>query len=150
MPNKIKQGAYEAVLTSYLTTELNALANGAYSAAGTAFDNGASGVHHQFGDFELNVTYGTAPSAGGYCALYLVPAIDGANYADGGGSVAPPANGWVGNFDLRAVTTAQKRPLLRVPLPNTLFKPVLLNSAGQAMGATGHTLGARFYSEEIQ
>lgn len=149
MPNPVKWSAYAAALASALTTELNALANGSYSAAGTEIDNAAAGTHYPYADFELGVTYGTAPSAGGYVALFLVMALDGTNYQDGGGSVAPPATAWVGNFPLRAVTTAQRVVLRGVLLPNAKFKLVAQNNAGQAMAASGHTLGYRAYGDEV-
>lgn len=129
-----------------LGTELNALANGAYSAASAAQDN-ATDLYEQ-ADFELNVTYGTNPSAGGYCGLYIVYSLDGTNYEDGGGAVAPPATRWVGNFPLRAVTTAQKISLPGIRLSPLKFKAVLVNSSGQAMGASGHTLLMRRYHEQ--
>jgi hypothetical protein len=150
MANQVKWSSYAAALASGLTTELNSLANGSYSAVGSEIDNAASGAHHMYADFELGVTYGSAPSAGGYVALFLVQAIDGTNYQDGGGSVAPPATAWVGNFPLRQVTTAQRVALRHVLLPNSKFKLVAQNNAGQAMAASGNTLGYRAYNEEVQ
>lgn len=129
-----------------LSTELNSLANDAYTAVGTEVDNATD--QNLFADFELDVTYGTAPDANSVCSLYLIPAVDGTNYADGGGSVAPPANTFVGNFQLRAVTTAQKIALTRIAIPNAKFKPVVLNGAGQAMAASGNTLACYVYTVE--
>lgn len=124
-------------------TELNSLGNGS-SALGKEYDNGTN--QYLYGFFELNVTWGSNPTAGALVNLYLVPAPDGTNYDDGSGSVVPPLTCYVGGFPVRAVTTAQKIPLggpgqpSLIPLPPCKFKPVLINNSGQAMPASGNTL----------
>lgn len=131
-----------------LTTDLNALASGAKSAASTAFDNANASNRHLFGTFELYVTYGTAPTAGRTVDLYLLPTVDGTNYADGSASVDPASNLYAGSFVLRNVNTAQRLVLAFVELPPTLFKAMVINRGGQAFSASGHTLKMAVYSYE--
>lgn len=147
---------YEAgAIVSLLTTELNALANSAAAIATTGYDNATN--LYLFGYFELNATFGVAPTAGNTVDLYLVPASDGTNYADNtsGASGTTSANYYVGSFPLRAVTTAQKigltgpsgsGPIWLPPLP---FKAFVVNKGGQALGATGHTLKMVPYRQQV-
>jgi hypothetical protein len=125
-------------LTTLLTTELNTLTTGSYSAVGPAYDNRTN--LNMWADFELVVTYGTNPTANSTCDLYLVPAVDNTNYADGGGSVAPSINYYVGSFSLRAVTTAQRIAIRGAVIPPDQFKAVLLNNAGQSTAASSNTV----------
>lgn len=133
-----------AAIASLATTELNSLANGS-GAIGAEYDNATN--LYLYGLFELNVTFGTNPTAGALVNLYLVPAPDATNYDDAptGASPAVPASEYVGGFPVRAVTTAQKIPLGLgvfglVPLPPVKFKAYLLNNSGQAFPASGSTL----------
>ena len=98
-----------------------------------------------YADFELAVTFGVAPTAGKVCELYLVRQIDGTNDEDySTSSVAyGPANGYVGAFPVRAVTTAQRIIVPGVLLPSLDFKVLLINRTGQTMAASGNTLKAR-------
>lgn len=129
-----------------LTTELNSLANGSAAIASTAYDNATNLA--MWATFELNVTYGTNPTAGSLVSLYLVPSADGTNYADattGASPLVSPAY-YVGAFWLRAVTTAQRVALANsgpaglVALPGLKFKCYVINSSGQTMAASGNTL----------
>lgn len=121
-----------------LTTELNSLANGSYSAVGTLIDNGtnldkwAAAV----GSFPI----GTAPTADSTYDLFCIPATDGTNYADGGGSVKPAAAYYVGSFQLRNVSTTQLVDTGLFRLPPCKVKFVLFNNSGQAMDASGNTV----------
>lgn len=132
-----------AAISSIATTELNSLANNA-GVLGAEYDNSAG--LYMFGVFELNVTFGTNPTAGNTVDLYLIPAPDGTNYDDAvtGASGAAPITTYVGGFPVRAVTTAQKVPLglglTLINLPPTKFKAFLLNKSGQAFPASGSTL----------
>lgn len=135
---------YEAgSIQTLASTELNSLANGS-SALGAEYDNATN--LYMWGLFEINVTWGTNPTAGALVNLYLIPAPDGTNYDDGSGSVAPPVTAYIGGFPVRAVTSAQKVQLggpgvpALVPLPPTKFKAVVTNNSGQAFPASGSTL----------
>jgi hypothetical protein len=109
-------------------TAMNALADGS-SATGLAIDN--SSLLNQFADLLLDIKFGTNPSAGGYVALYIVPAIDNTNYADFSATTSVK----VGTFPVQASTSAQKVALMRVPIPPCAFKFIVLNKAGQTTSA---------------
>lgn len=131
-----------ASIATIASTELNSLANGS-AALGAEYDN-ATGLY-LWGLFELNVTFGTNPTAGNTVDLYIIPAPDGTNYDDyttGAAGIAP-STCYVGGFPLRAVTSAQKIPLgtvRRIDLPPTKFKVLLVNGSGQAFPASGSTV----------
>lgn len=125
--------------STVLTTELNSLANNAYSAVGSVLDNGAN--LDQFAVAQLDVTFGTSPTVDTTVDLFAVPAPDGTNYQDGGGSVKPAAAYYCGSFQLRAVTTAQKIATPRFELPPCKVKFVAFNNnTGQAFAASGNTV----------
>lgn len=132
-----------AAITTVASTELNSLANAAL-ALGAEYDN-SSGLY-LYGLFELNVTFGSNPTAGNTVDLYLIPAPDGTNYDDAvtGASGTAPITTYVGGFPLRAVTTAQKVPLgiglTLVNLPPTKFKVAVKNGSGQAFPSSGSTV----------
>lgn len=131
-----------ASISTVLSTELNSLANNA-AALGTEYDNSSN--LYLWATFELNATFGSAPTAGNTVDLYIIPAPDGTNYDDNttGASGAAPSTSYVGGFPLRAVTSAQKVPLgvvRRVDLPPTKFKVFVVNGSGQAFPASGSTV----------
>ena len=119
----------------------------AVSSAATPDNSTASTARRQFGMLELSVTYGSAPAAGDYVTVYLVPAPDGTNYGD---TTDPIANTCiVANIPVRAVNTAQ---LIQAPiqLPGPFkFKTCLKNNAGQTMNS-GWTLKINTFSNEQQ
>ena len=136
-------------LQSLLTTEVNSLANNARTAASAAYDNSAAGFGFLWGEFELVVTFGAAPTAGTGFDLYLIESVDGTNYTDGSSSVAPPLTSFVGSFPLRAVTTAQRIHLRGVPLPPGKWKALLHNNGtGQTAAASGNTLSVLPYRQQ--
>ena len=131
-----------------LSTELNALAAGSRSNAGTAIDNSAN--LDQFGWLELNVDFVSAPAAGGYLSIYMVLALDGTNYADGSSSVDPGPDALVCNIPILASTAAQNKQVGPIPLPGAKVKFLLANNTSQALPATGTTLELFTSNNEIQ
>lgn len=121
-----------------LTTELNSLGNGSYSAVGTVIDNGTN--LDRFGVAVGSFPIGSAPTVDTTYDLFAVPAVDGTNYMDGGGSVKPPASTYCGSFQLRAVATTQAIATCLFELPPCKVKFVLYNGSGQAMDATLNTV----------
>lgn len=148
MANAIKWEALLSDRSTVLTTELNALANDARTNAGSAIDNGAN--LDRFGWLELNVDFVSAPSAGGYCAIYMVTALDGTNYDDGSSSVDPGAHTWILSIPVRADTAAQRLHGQRFELPPCPVKFILENKTGQAFPASGSTLELFTGNEEVQ
>lgn len=138
-----------AAIATVATTALNSLANNA-GALSDEIDN-TSGLY-LFALCELNVTFGSNPTAGSTWDLYVIPAADGTNYSDvtTGASGAAPATCYAGGFPLRAVTTAQRVPLGvgiagGIPVPPGKFKFFLLNKSGQSGAATNNNLKVVLY-----
>lgn len=129
--------------TTALTTELNSLANGSYSAASSAIDNATD--LYQWMHLEL-VLASLTPVSGQSVAVYLIPSLDGTNYEDGGGATAPYPHSaiWVGQL---STSTGAKRLVARnIMIPNLKFKLVVGNltiTSGVAFGASGNTLSYR-------
>lgn len=124
--------------STVLTTELNSLANGSRTNAGTQIDNGSN--LDQFGCVELQVTFGSNPSAGAYVAIYAVRAPDDSNYEDGSSSVDPGAHRLVATIPVRASTSAQRLSSQVFPMDPSKTKFILLNKTGQAFPSSGSTL----------
>jgi hypothetical protein len=136
-------------LVSYLTTELNSLANAA-RVIGAAIDN-SSGLD-MYMDVEAYVAaQGSARSAGAYLGIYLIPSLDGGtNYGYGDATDAPPASGLVAALPLDAATTARRVQATMIPVPPGHFKLIISNATGQAFAAADSTLAYRLYSTEVQ
>lgn len=141
----VKWATPTAIATA-LTTDLNTLANGSFSAVSAEYDNETN--QYLYGEFELHLASLT-PSSGGYCALYLVKKIDGTNYEDGGGAVTPPSTALVASFPLRATAAAQHVVVGNVLLPNCPFKMIVENRSGVSFAGSGNTLKYRFYGETV-
>ena len=131
-------------IQTLLSTELNSLANN-YAALGVEFDN-ATGLWLK-ASFILTVTFGSNPTAGNTCDLYLIPALDGTNYGDytSGASGYAPGNCYIGSFPLQAKTTIHRLPLGvgqqgAIELPPSKFKVLLINKSGVAFPSSGSTV----------
>lgn len=122
-----------------LTTELDSLANGSRSAAGTVIDNGSNLDRFAYAELVLG-TFGSAPTDKAVCELYMVPARDGTNYADGSSSVRPSDWLWCGSFQVDSATAAKRLLTDVFALPPFKVKFILLNSTGQALNASGNTV----------
>lgn len=147
MANEVNWLNYPAA-TTYLTTELNALADGGND-LGAAIDNTANGDMYM--DLELLLAeQGVARDSGAYVALYILPSVDGTNYCYGGDSLDPPANTHRANFLFDAAVTARYSTITHILLPAGKFKILVMNETGQAFAATGNTLKYTLYNEEIQ
>ncbi len=130
MANAILWQAAPTSRGNVLAAQMNALADNAYTAAGAEVDNSSN--LDTYGKLELNVTFGTAPDAGGYVALYLIDAPDGTNYSDGSSSVDPGADKLKLTIPVRAVTSAQLKVTITFPISPTKIKFILENQSGQA------------------
>lgn len=128
------------------STELNSLANGS-AALGAEYDNGTN--LYLWGLFLLSVTFGSNPTEGNLVNAYLVPAIDGTNYAYAPTGASPFVSPtmYIGGFAVDNVTSAQRIPLgidgvvyKPIMLPACKFKILLLNNSGQAFPSSGSTL----------
>lgn len=138
-----------------LTTQLNALANNGVG-SGTVYSN-ASG--YLYGDFQYKVKYqSSVPTAGTISAeLYLVPTIDGTNYAPGSGTLsanfAPQAALLAATFEARAsdaTVNFEYLDVIGVPLPYGSFKPFLINKSGKTLAASDNALYMRPTTIKLQ
>jgi hypothetical protein len=145
MTQTLTYGTPTAIAT-ILSTELNALANGAYSAASAAIDNRTT--KHLYMGLELALASLTPGAANTGCSVYLIPSIDASTYPDGGGAVVPGPETYLCCFAALSTSAGAKlRGVTGLPIPPLLFKLVLLNGAGVALANTGSTLDYIMYSE---
>lgn len=128
-----------------LTTELNALANGGFSAAGPAYDNTTN--LDQWGACDITLA-SLAAAAGAYLQIFLDVSLDGTTYEDAPSSTNPGAHQLVATVSLNVSTSAKRvmSPFFRLP-PNK-FKFVLKNAAGVALGATLNTVALYTANEQ--
>jgi len=139
-----------AAVQTYLSTELNALADGG-NKPGAAIDNQTDGTNDLYASLELYLAaQGSARDAGATVDVYLLPSVDGTNYCYGSDSDDPPATAYVGSFVLDAATAARYATLHNLPVPPLRFKLLLVNNTGQALAAAGNTLKYRLHSLESQ
>ncbi len=148
MANAIKWEGAPVAEGNVLSTELNALATGSRTAAGTEIDNSTN--LDKYGFLELAVDFVSAPSAGAYCNIYMVMALGGTTYADGSASVDPGADAWVIGIPILASTAAQNKQVGPILLPPSKVKFILENQTGQAFPASGSTLKLYTSNDEIQ
>lgn len=120
-----------------LTTELNALANGAFSAVGPAYDNTVNLDRYAYCDIVLA---SLAAAAGAYLQLYLVVSVDGTTYEDPASSTNPGTAQLVATVSVNASTSAKRISTRRFEIPPLKFKFVLKNATGIALGATLNTV----------
>jgi hypothetical protein len=127
-----------------ISTDLNNLANAA-AALGPEFDN-AAGLWID-ATFQLEATFGSAPTANSTIDLYIIPSYDGTNFTNAVTGVAgsAPVSSYVGGFPLSAVTTIQRIPLAvglmgPIRLPPLKFKGFVVNKSGVGFPASGSTV----------
>lgn len=121
-----------------LGTELNALANGSYTAVGTLVDNGSN--LDRFGVLTCAVDFVSAPTDRSAVDVFMIPAPDGTNYVDGSASVRPSSRNWLASFEMLATTAAQVLLSNRFELLPCKFKLIAYNRSGQAFPASGSVI----------
>ncbi len=138
---------YKVAIATALTTDLNSLANGSASALSAEIDN--STTKYLYANMELNLASLT-PTAGGYVALYLVPAVDGTptypTFDTGASPGTANNNYFVGSFTTKAAAAAQRIVMREIQLPPGKYKLAVYNGSGAALAASGNTLSWRPYN----
>lgn len=139
--------ATPAGVQTYLTTELNALANGANKIGAEV--NNESGLN-MYVEFELYVAeQGAARSAGAYVALYCVKDIGGSgNYGYGADALNPASADLIEYFRLDAATTARYVTLSNLVMPPCKCKFLVQNVTGRAFASTDNTLKYRLFNAQ--
>ncbi len=128
--------APESIATA-LTTELNSLANGSFSAA-FALDNEAG--LYQFINFEL-VLASLTPVAGQVASVYIMASLDGTNYPD-----ANQQDNLVCVFPLSSTASAKRKVASNILIPPLKLNITVGNitiTSGVAFAASGNTLKYR-------
>lgn len=128
-----------------LSSGLDSLANGS-RAISSAIANGTE--KDLYGDLELSIKYGTAPSAGTKVAeVYLLPTVDGTNYPEGSTSLTPQKALLIATFESRnpSTSTFEKLVIWGVTIPARGFKLLLVNTSGQSLASSGNTLKIKRY-----
>lgn len=125
-------------VTTILSTELNSLASGnASNVSTTIFDN-STGLY-LFADFQIDVTFGSAPTVNLPLLLYIVPSLDGTNFGFGS-----TGNAWAGyqrgGWSVLATTSEQILVCQGIPIPPQKFKAQVTNLSGQPFPASGTTV----------
>jgi len=131
-------GSWQTVLS----TELNSLANNAMAlSAAITPDISVSITDVLYIEIGVDVSYGSAVSAGGVISCWFIDQVDG-SYVDGDASTQPPENPV--QVLLRAVSGAQRRKVRSGAPPGT-FKLLAKNdNTGQSMAASNNTIKVRF------
>lgn len=153
MPNAVKWSALGtrtlAIDGAATAPTLKNLANNA-RVLGNEIDN-ATSARNQYADWYLDIRFAVAPAAGAVVEVYFVTAHDDTNYEDGDSSTTPakPPRFVV---PVRAVTTQQKIVVEQIILPPFKFKPLFINTGGQALTNTDNEnrLYYRPYNDELQ
>lgn len=134
--------------STYLSTELNSLAAGS-NALGAAIDNSTAG--RIYADYELYLAAnGTARLDGCYVGLYVLPSVDGTNYAYGSATMDPSFGRLVANIQPDASASACYSVVIGVVLPAGKYKVLVDNQTGASLMSTGNTLKYVVYDESIE
>lgn len=130
-------------LTSYLTTELDALANNGL-VIGAAIATGKE----MWMNVQLSLGTQVARSAGAYVAIYVVRSVDnGSTYGYGSASLVPGAHTLACCLPLDAAVTARiVNALIFIPAATHVML-VVENKTGQAFANTLNTLKYGLVSE---
>lgn len=148
MANLILWNAVPDSEGTILTTELNALSDGAWTALGSEYDNTAD--LRQYFMVRVAVDFVSAPSTGGFVTLYALHAMDGTNYPTLDTDNDPRAGHQVAAIELIDTTAAQVRDSGVFSLPPWKTKFILKNSSGQAFPASGSTVTLYSFADEVQ
>jgi hypothetical protein len=133
----------QSTATTLLSTELNSLANGSNSSAGTARNNVQATANfngYTRAKIELYLAaYSGTPSANTSVNVWFLRTVDGTNYEDGSSSVTPARNPDV-VMPVNATASGPQRIVRECFLPVGLFQPIAKNVIGIALAASGNTL----------
>ena len=133
-------------LDTVLSTELNSMANNAIVISPEIT---LTNQNYLLAELEFLISgMGGAPTANTAFIGWILRALDGTNYSDGGTSVQPARRpDFI--FTVRAVATAQRLLYRGIYLPPGLMKFLLKNDGtGQALAASGNTLKVKPYTPQ--
>lgn len=149
MPTESKWEAPASIQT-YLTTELNSLADGA-NKLGAKIDNVADGQNEMFLNLELSIAaQASSRSSDARVEVFVLYSVDDTNFDMGDDSTDPRPDALATVLLLDAATTARYRVAVNLPIAPLDFKLLIINETGQAFAASGNTLKYRLHSVETQ
>jgi len=143
---EFKWSGYKAAASTYLSTELNSLLNGA-NKLGAEVDNSTN--LYMFEDLEIYIaTLDLSAATNPHIKIYLLISQDGTNYPDGSDSIDPVETNAVYSAALRKANSAHRAIIRGVVLPPGKFKYLIQNQAGADLPASGNTLKRRSYNTQ--
>lgn len=98
---------------------------------------------------ELTMDHGSAPTVNREWLVYVLYALDGTNYEDGGTSTQPKKNP-AAAFPVRADTNTLITSAVDIPIAPFKFKLLVWNDTDQNSAANAIILDAEAYDEELQ
>lgn len=140
-------------LTTYLTTTLNSLANGAIDIGGTILDNTVTKHHNLAAELQL-ASVDLSAQTGLTVELYLVPSVDETNYVDDGTDASttdlPPGSAHIGTFYIQKTSAIHRSAIVcKECLQALKYTPVLKNSTGVAFASSGNILKMKTNSDQV-
>jgi hypothetical protein len=139
-------GAYLSGPTNLLTTQLNALASGSLTVAGTAIQNTGGYI---YADVEFVAGGAYSPTAGAYVELWLLRSIDsGTNYEDGGTGVAPGRPADIVIPVRNGTTITPRAGASGLIVPPGFFKPLARQNTGATLPSTSNLIRYSLYTEQ--
>ena len=133
---------------SVLTTELNGLTNTSRKTSAAFSNDAATTERFLYADIELVLGTQTARTGSPIVQMYILPEVDGTNYATGSDTITPSSELLAGVFSFPADATAHRSIIRGVLLPPTNFKILLINVTSQTFNGTGNTLKMARYGVE--
>jgi len=137
-------------LTTYMSTDLNSLANNTTNIGGTIFDNSTTRDFYMGAELVL-ATIDLSAQTNPAVELYMVPSIDGTNYCEVGADASttdyPPSTTLVGIFAIQETNATHRSAIEIFRLGPYKYTPILINKTGAAFAATGNTLKMGPFSE---
>lgn len=134
-------------ITTYLSTELNALADDA-NKLGAAIDNETDRKRFLAVEVFLS-TQGAARDTGAFIQIDILYSVDGTNYAFGADALDASLGGPSFNLPFDAAVTARYQTAVDIPIYPYKFKLLFKNSTGEALGGTLSTLKYRRHNGEV-
>jgi hypothetical protein len=120
-----------------LTTELNSLADVAFSGVGTELDNTANLDEFAIAQIDLA---SLNPTTGAFLQLFVAVAPDGTNYDDAPSSTNPGSHQLVATVALQTGSATKRVVTKPFKLPPTKMKFVLKNESNVALAAASNTV----------
>jgi hypothetical protein len=144
MATTFEWGPVRAIETIISLT--SAIADSSYISTTTAIANGTSGLY-PYAAFEFNTTSLSA-ATGGYADLWLLPTMDGTNFADT--AKFTQTNHLIGTFPLSTEATAAQRTIIDlITIPPLDFNVTLRNKAGASLTSQTTIKMTRYYDQGV-